>query len=96
MQFVAKHRRFRIEEIAKFISTQDYDIITLQEVWVGKDLEYIKEAVQHKLPYCKYFYRYYIINVFNIRLNLTRVYISSKLKVEPWVVDWLYCLAFLL
>ncbi|KAI8879765.1 DNase I-like protein [Backusella circina FSU 941] len=56
LQFVAKHRRFRIEEIAKFISTQDYDIITLQEVWVWSDFEYIKEAVQHKLPYFKYFY----------------------------------------
>ncbi|KAK4521129.1 uncharacterized protein ATC70_013073 [Mucor velutinosus] len=53
---VAKHREFRLRAIATALQHQNCDIITLQEVWVQKDFEYIQEAVKQTLPYTKYFY----------------------------------------
>lgn len=53
---VAKHREFRLKAIAKALQQENCDIITLQEVWVSKDFEFIQEAVKQTLPYTKYFY----------------------------------------
>lgn len=57
LALVAKHREFRLKAIAEAISRENFDIVTLQEVWVKKDLDYIVESVKQKLPYFKYFYR---------------------------------------
>ncbi|KAL0137396.1 Endonuclease/exonuclease/phosphatase [Mucor lusitanicus] len=53
---VAKHRAFRLRAIAQALAQQQCDIITLQEVWVQKDFEYIQQAVEQTLPYTTYFY----------------------------------------
>ncbi|KAI8984169.1 Endonuclease/exonuclease/phosphatase [Mycotypha africana] len=53
---VAKHRNFRMKAIAKLLSDSNYDIVTLQEVWVAKDFTLLKEAVKETLPYSAYFY----------------------------------------
>ncbi|GAN09606.1 DNase I-like protein [Mucor ambiguus] len=53
---VAKHREFRLRAIAKALEQQNCDIITLQEVWVQKDFEYIQETVKQTLPHTAYFY----------------------------------------
>jgi sphingomyelin phosphodiesterase 2 len=55
---VAKSRAFRLKAIAEVLAKENYDVITLQEVWVQKDFELIQTSVQHTLPYTKYFYRY--------------------------------------
>ncbi|KAI9467799.1 MAG: Endonuclease/exonuclease/phosphatase, partial [Benjaminiella poitrasii] len=56
LAIVAKHRSFRLKAIAEVLNKGNYDVITLQEVWVRKDFEQIQASVTHNLPYCKYFY----------------------------------------
>ncbi|KAI9336456.1 Endonuclease/exonuclease/phosphatase, partial [Pilaira anomala] len=53
---ISKNRKFRIEAIAKVLSSCSYDIVTLQEVWVQKDYQYILDSVKQNLPFAKYFY----------------------------------------
>lgn len=43
--------------IAKALASSDYDVITLQEVWVYGDFELIRNAVSGQMPYSKFFYR---------------------------------------
>ena len=47
-----------MEAIAKVLADSDYDIVTLQELWVFADYEHVREAVSKRLPYSKFFYRY--------------------------------------
>lgn len=53
---IAKDREFRLKAIADALSTMNCDIVTLQEVWMQKDFEYIVDKTRHSLPYSKYFY----------------------------------------
>ena len=57
MKYVSKFREERVAAIANVLSVADYDIITLQELWVFSDYEYVRTAVSKKLPYSKFFYR---------------------------------------
>lgn len=54
---VSKQRRFRLRAIADAISVANYDIVTLQELWVQEDFDYLKIKTNSSLPYAKYFYR---------------------------------------
>lgn len=54
---MSKKRQFRLQAIANAISTADYDIVTLQELWVQKDFEYLREQTRSSLPHAKYFFR---------------------------------------
>lgn len=54
---MSKQRQLRLKAIADAIKQSTYDIVTLQEVWVQKDFEYIKNTNSTNLPYAKYFYR---------------------------------------
>ncbi|KIK70604.1 hypothetical protein GYMLUDRAFT_65825 [Collybiopsis luxurians FD-317 M1] len=57
LKFVSKNRRERIVAIAdELTQTEEYDIITLQELWVYSDFEYVRESVAKYLPYAKFFY----------------------------------------
>ncbi|KAG2232951.1 hypothetical protein INT48_008044, partial [Thamnidium elegans] len=56
LAFISKNRRVRLQAIAHSLSSCPYDIITLQEVWVQEDYQYILDKVKHSLPYAKYFY----------------------------------------
>ena len=58
LHIVSKKRRFRLKAIADAISTSDYDIVTLQELWMWEDFDYLKQQTQSILPYATYFYRY--------------------------------------
>ena len=58
LKWVSKFRIERISAIADSLAASDYDIITLQEVWVHADYELIRGAVANRLPYAKLFYRY--------------------------------------
>ncbi|PCH34151.1 DNase I-like protein [Wolfiporia cocos MD-104 SS10] len=56
LKYVSKHRTERIAAIATVLAASDYDIITLQEVWVHGDYEHIRASVSNRLPYSKFFY----------------------------------------
>ncbi|KAJ3807299.1 inositol phosphophingolipids phospholipase C [Lentinula lateritia] len=57
LKFVSKNRRDRVVAIANELSrTEEYDIVTLQELWVYTDFEYVRESVASYLPYAKFFY----------------------------------------
>nr|XP_054774293.1 putative neutral sphingomyelinase isoform X1 [Lytechinus pictus] len=52
---ISKHKRERMQHIAKELATGAYDIVSLQEIWVLKDYEHIKSTVKNVLPYSFYF-----------------------------------------
>ncbi|KAI9484655.1 Endonuclease/exonuclease/phosphatase [Zychaea mexicana] len=56
LKIVSKKRRFRLKAIADAISTAEYDIVTLQEIWMWEDFDYLKQQTQSTLPYAKCFY----------------------------------------
>ncbi|KAI9472404.1 MAG: Endonuclease/exonuclease/phosphatase [Benjaminiella poitrasii] len=56
LNIVAKKRKFRLNAIADYISQQQYDIVALQEVWMWEDFDYLKEKIEHQLPFTKYFH----------------------------------------
>ncbi|KAH9897860.1 Endonuclease/exonuclease/phosphatase [Cubamyces lactineus] len=56
LKYVSKHRKERVAAIADVLAASDYDIITLQELWVFADFEYVRAAVSKRLPYAKFFY----------------------------------------
>ncbi|KAL6307676.1 Endonuclease/exonuclease/phosphatase [Sparassis latifolia] len=56
LKYVSKNRAERISAIADALVASDYDLITLQEVWVFADYELIRAAVSKRLPYSKFFY----------------------------------------
>ncbi|KIY73558.1 inositol phosphophingolipids phospholipase C [Cylindrobasidium torrendii FP15055 ss-10] len=56
LKFVAKNRTQRVQAIATELAASTHDIVTLQELWVLKDYEYIRTAVIRNLPYSKFFY----------------------------------------
>lgn len=47
--------------IGKVLASSDYDVVTLQEVWVYSDFELIRNAVSNRMPYSKFFYRQVVI-----------------------------------
>ncbi|CAK9804754.1 Putative neutral sphingomyelinase [Anthophora plagiata] len=53
---VSKNRVARMTAIAKEFTTDNYDIICLQEVWSVNDFKMIEAMVQEQLPYSHYFY----------------------------------------
>ncbi|XP_017468056.1 PREDICTED: putative neutral sphingomyelinase isoform X1 [Rhagoletis zephyria] len=54
--FVSKDRVARIAAIGLELSSGNYDIVSLQEVWSRKDCEDLKKATESVLPYSHYFY----------------------------------------
>ncbi|KAL4241774.1 neutral sphingomyelinase family protein [Abortiporus biennis] len=56
LKYIAKHRTERVNAIASFLAASDYDIVTLQELWVFADYERVRAAVSKCLPYSKFFY----------------------------------------
>ncbi len=53
LKFVSKNRELRLQQIAhRLLSTsQNYDIIALQEVWVDSDWEYLSSLLSHIFPF---------------------------------------------
>lgn len=56
LAIVSKNRKNRIKAIAKFLSNSQYDVVCLQELWVDRDYNLIKDEVAEVLPYSHYFY----------------------------------------
>jgi len=56
LKYVSSHRKERIAAIARFLADADYDVVTLQELWVFADYEHVRNAVAKTLPHSKFFY----------------------------------------
>jgi len=57
LKFIAKNLDERIEAIAHYLASANYDIIALQEIWVFAHYERIRQRVSSRLPHSKFFYR---------------------------------------
>jgi len=56
LAFISKDRPVRINAIAEYLSTADYDIVCLQELWIYKDYERVRDIVSHNLPCSRFFH----------------------------------------
>lgn len=56
LAIVSKDRRTRIHAIADYLASSSYDIVCLQELWIYKDYEVVREAVQRNLPFSRFFH----------------------------------------
>jgi sphingomyelin phosphodiesterase 2 len=55
LRFVSEKRAERMEHIGHYLSNSDYDVVMLQEVWMGEDFERIRVAVSDTLPHSHFF-----------------------------------------
>ena len=53
---MAKHREVRLRALGDALSTCEYDLICLQEIWVQGDFQYVQAKVRHILPYSHYYF----------------------------------------
>ncbi|KAJ3488181.1 hypothetical protein NLI96_g3026 [Meripilus lineatus] len=56
LKYVSKYRTERVAAIADFIAGSEYDLVTLQELWVFSDYEHVRSVVAKQLPHSKFFY----------------------------------------
>ncbi|WWC97082.1 hypothetical protein V866_003959 [Kwoniella sp. B9012] len=56
LAIVSKDRQVRIKAIAEYLSSSNYDIVCLQELWVYKDFEIVREKVRRNLPFSRFFH----------------------------------------
>ena len=54
---VARDRRVRMEAIAEWLSSADYDFVFLEEVWLKSDYALIRDKTEKAYPFAHYFYR---------------------------------------
>jgi sphingomyelin phosphodiesterase 2 len=53
---VSKDRPARIKAIAAYLASTSYDIVCLQEIWIYKDYEIVREEVLHNLRFSRFFH----------------------------------------
>jgi len=53
---MSKYREIRLRALGDALSTSEYDLICLQEVWVHRDFQYIQAKVRHFLPYSHFYF----------------------------------------
>lgn len=53
---MSKYREIRLRALGDALSTCDYDLICLQEVWVYRDFQYIQTKVRESLPYSHFYF----------------------------------------
>ncbi|KAH6917592.1 inositol phosphophingolipids phospholipase C [Coprinopsis sp. MPI-PUGE-AT-0042] len=56
LKYITTQREERINAIASFLSSSPYDIVCLQELFVERDFEVIRQAVSNNLPFYKQFH----------------------------------------
>ncbi|WVQ73712.1 hypothetical protein IAR50_003292 [Cryptococcus sp. DSM 104548] len=56
LAFISKDRIQRLRAIAEHIASASYDIVCLQELWVYKDYEMVREEIQSVLPFSRFFH----------------------------------------
>ncbi|WVQ78751.1 hypothetical protein IAT38_000838 [Cryptococcus sp. DSM 104549] len=56
LALISKDRPARIRAIAEYIASSSYDIVCLQELWIYKDYEIVREEVRGCLPFSRFFH----------------------------------------
>lgn len=56
LAFISKDRPPRIKAIAEYLATTHYDVVCLQEIWIYKDFEIVREEVLQNLPFSRFFH----------------------------------------
>ncbi|WRT65579.1 uncharacterized protein IL334_002524 [Kwoniella shivajii] len=56
LAIISKDRAERIKAIAEYLSTSNYDIVCLQELWIYKDYEIVREQLLSNLPFSRFFH----------------------------------------
>ncbi|WWD16616.1 hypothetical protein CI109_101044 [Kwoniella shandongensis] len=56
LAFISKDRHARIRAIAEYLASSNYDIVCLQELWVYKDYEIVREEILQNLPFSRFFH----------------------------------------
>jgi hypothetical protein len=56
LAFISKDRPPRIKAIAEYLATTHYDVVCLQELWIYKDFEIVREEVLQNLPFSRFFH----------------------------------------
>ncbi len=56
LAFVSKDRAIRIQAIANYLAASSYDVVCLQELWIYRDYELVRDAVQSVLPNSRFFH----------------------------------------
>ncbi|OCF30492.1 inositol phosphorylsphingolipid-phospholipase C [Kwoniella heveanensis BCC8398] len=56
LAIISKDRQTRIRAIAEYLASSSYDIVCLQELWVYKDFEVVREHVRRNLPFSRFFH----------------------------------------
>lgn len=75
--YFSKDRGIRMEAIGKFFAeNNNFDVISLQEVWTEHDYELLRQAAEKNLPYSHYFHRY--TNLIKIRFNCSKSNFESQ------------------
>ncbi|XP_058818342.1 putative neutral sphingomyelinase isoform X2 [Topomyia yanbarensis] len=54
--YISKDRKVRVNAIGDVLSSGNYDVVSLQEVWSDGDYQYLKNRVEGVLPFAHYFY----------------------------------------
>lgn len=57
LKYISKYRKQRIEGIVTKLqdSSEDYDVIALQEIWCQEDWQLFVTELKHIYPHCRYF-----------------------------------------
>ncbi|WVW80018.1 hypothetical protein I302_101991 [Kwoniella bestiolae CBS 10118] len=56
LAIISKDRLIRIKALAEYLASSNYDIVCLQELWVYKDFEIVREQVRRNLPFSRFFH----------------------------------------
>ncbi len=56
LAFISKDRPARIKAIAEYLASTSYDIVCLQELWIYKDFEIVREELLNNLPFSRFFH----------------------------------------
>ncbi|WVR03926.1 hypothetical protein IAU60_000925 [Kwoniella sp. DSM 27419] len=56
LAIISKDKQARIRAIAEYIASSNYDVVCLQELWVYKDYELVRQEVTQNLPFSRFFH----------------------------------------
>ncbi|WWC60189.1 uncharacterized protein I303_102754 [Kwoniella dejecticola CBS 10117] len=56
LAIISKDRAARIKAISDYLASSNYDIVCLQELWVYKDFETVREGCRKNLPFSRFFH----------------------------------------
>jgi sphingomyelin phosphodiesterase 2 len=94
LKWIAEKREIRLRALGDRLSTSEYDLICLQEIWVYGDFQYIQEKVRKFLPYSHFFFAGFLgsgLAIFSRWPILATSMFQFQLNGRPtavWRGDW--------